>query len=74
MQKPDEGKQSFDNVILANGDYALIGVALVTEGAAEDDKDLQADFSRKLASREQEAMLKTLRKNAEVTLFLDNIQ
>ncbi|HIP94493.1 MAG TPA: hypothetical protein EYH20_04045 [Leucothrix sp.] len=74
MQKPEVGKKIFDGIVLPTGDYALIGLSLVTEGAAENDKDLQSRFSDMLAEREQEAMLKTMRKNAEVTLFLENIQ
>ncbi len=74
MQKPEAGKKSFANVILPTGDNALIGLSLVTEGAAEYDKDLQERFSNMLSQREQEAMLKTMRKNAEVKLFLENIQ
>lgn len=74
MQKPEAGKKSVDNVILAAGDYVLIGLTSVTEGEAKVEKDLQDSFSRKLASREQEAMLKAMRENAEVVLYLKNIQ
>lgn len=73
MPKP-EGKTSFDNVILSSGDYVLIGLTLVKNGEAKEDKSLRESFGRMLATREQEAMLKAMRSEAEVELFLKNIQ
>jgi len=74
MQKPSNGKKSFDNVILPAGDYVLIGLSGVKEGVAENNKAVEDNFTQMLAQREQDAMLKAMRKEAEVELFLENIQ
>ncbi len=75
MQKPSDGKPSFDSTILPNGEYVLIGLSKVTDGESKvDDEALQSRFAQMLGSREQSAMMKALREEAEVELFLDNIQ
>ena len=74
MQKPDNGKTSFDNVVLPVGDYVLIGLYAVKEGQVQKDEALQASYTRMLAQREQDAMLKAIREKAEIKLFLENIQ
>jgi len=75
MQKPEDEKASFDNVILPQGDYVLIKLKSVKEGVTEEiDNAIQSKFTQMLGSREQAAMLKALREQAEVELFLDNIQ
>ncbi len=74
MQKPQEGKKVFDNVILPEGDYVLIGLNEVKDGDAKLDTDLQSRFTQTMSSRERIAMLKALRESAEVTLFPENIQ
>jgi len=74
MQKPEAGKKVFDNIVLPAGDYVLIGLSAVKDGEAKEDKGIKDSFSRMLSSREQDAMLKALRDNAEVQLFLENIQ
>jgi peptidyl-prolyl cis-trans isomerase D len=74
MQKPQTGKKSFDNAILSEGDYVLIGLNGVKEGATELDSALQQRFTQTMGSRERTAMLKALRESAEVTLFPENIQ
>ena len=74
MQKPEAGKEVFGNVVLPAGDYVLIGLSAVKEGEAKFDKELQDRFSRILAAREQDAMMKALRDSADVKLFPENIQ
>jgi len=74
MQKPADGKVSFDNAVLPQGDYALIGLSAVKDGSAEKDKTLLSQFTQMVGSREQTAMLKALREKAEVETFLKNIQ
>jgi peptidyl-prolyl cis-trans isomerase D len=74
MAKPQAGKKIFDNAILPEGDYVLIGLNGVNEGAAELNSDLQQQFTQTMGSRERTAMLKALRESAEVTLFPENIQ
>ena len=74
MQKPEGGKASFDNVILPDGNYVLAAVNSVTAGDSKADSALQDGFAREVGSREQQAMLKALREQADVNLFLENIQ
>lgn len=74
MQKPKEGKKTFDNTILPEGDYVLIGLSAVNEGESKEDDGSQERFIQMLGSREHSVMLKALREQAEVELFLDNIQ
>ena len=74
MQKPLDGKKSFDNAILPEGDYVLIGLLDVKDGGTELDATLQQRFTQTLSARESTALLKALRENAEVKLFPENIQ
>ena len=74
MQKPQEGNKTFDNAILPEGDYVLIGLLDVKDGKAELDTALQQRFTQSLSTRESTALLKALREKAEVTLFPENIQ
>ncbi len=74
IQKPEQGKKVFDKIILPVGDYVLIGLTAVKDGEAKVDKTIQDNFTRMLSAREQDAMLKAMRDNAEVKLFLENIQ
>ena len=74
MKKPEEGKKSFDNAILPEGDYVLIGLLDVKDGGTELDTALQQRFTQSLSARESTALLKALRENAEVKLFPENIE
>jgi len=74
MQKPEADKASFDNAILANGDYVLISLGKVTDDSAEIDTALQQSYTQSLAFREREAVIAALREKAEVELFPNNIQ
>jgi len=74
MKKPEAGKKAFDNTVLRTGDYVLIGLSAVKDGEAKEDKGIKDSFGRALAAREQDAMLKAIRDNAEVKLMLENIQ
>ncbi|MCF6189382.1 MAG: SurA N-terminal domain-containing protein [Cocleimonas sp.] len=74
MQKPQEDKKTFDNAILPEGDYVLIGLLDVKDGKAELDTALQQRFTQSLSARESTALLKALREKAEVTLFPENLQ
>ncbi|MEE9309916.1 MAG: SurA N-terminal domain-containing protein [Cocleimonas sp.] len=74
MAKPQDGKKSFANAILAEGDYVLIGLNTVKDGAAALDTNLQSSFTQTMSSRERTAMLKALRESADVTLFPENLQ
>jgi len=74
MDKPEPGKKTFGNTILPDGDYVLIALTGVKNGAAELDDNLQKSFTQMVASREQTAVLEALRESAEVELFPENIQ
>ncbi len=74
MAKPQDGKKSFSNAILPEGDYVLLGLNDVKDGDTVLDRALQANFTKTIGSRERAAMLKALRESAEVTLFPENIQ
>lgn len=74
MQKPAPASKTFDSTILPSGDYALIALTNVKEGDDKFDQSLQQSFTQMIASREQAAMLKALREQAEVELFPENIQ
>ena len=74
MDKPESGKKIFGNAILPDGDYVLIGLSAVKDGATEVDANLQKSFTQMVSSREQAAVLKALREVAEVKLFPENIQ
>lgn len=75
MKKPDTDKDSFDSVILPEGDYVLIDLQKVVEGnVAKPAPDLLATYTNMLGSREQAAVLKSLREQADVKLMPENIQ
>ncbi|GAA0425349.1 peptidylprolyl isomerase [Cocleimonas flava] len=74
MDKPESGKKTFGNTILPDGDYVLIALTGVKDGATELDDNLKNSFTQMVSSREQAAVLKSLRESAEVELFPENIQ
>lgn len=74
MVKPQGEGKSFNNAILPEGDYVLIGLVDVKDGDATLDKTLQSKFTQTIGSRERTALLKALRESAEVKLFPENIQ
>ncbi len=74
MDKPESGKKTFSDAILLDGDYVLIALTAVKDGATELDGDLQKSFTQMTASREQAAVLKSLRESAKIELFPENIQ
>ncbi len=74
MKKPTEGSKSFDSTILPNGDYVIIAVTNVKDGDDKLDTAFQQSFTQMVAQREQSAMLKALREQAQVELFPQNIQ
>ena len=63
-----EGKTSFTNTILPNGDYVLIGLSEVADGSTEVSNGGLASFNRAIAQREQAAVLKAMREQAEVVI------
>ena len=74
MPKPQKGKQSYDNVILPEGEYVVIALLSVKDGEVKEDKISQTGFTQAIGSREQQALLKSLREKADVKLFIENIQ
>ena len=63
-----EGKSAFSNIILPNGDYVAIGLGNVVNGAAEVSAGGLASFKAEIARREQDALLKAMREQAEVVI------
>ena len=70
-----EGKVAFSNIILPNGDYVAIGLSEVANGSTEVSAGGLASFKAEIARREQDALLKAMREQAEVVVnqaALDN--
>jgi len=63
-----DGKVSFSNTILPNGDYVIIGLSKVTDGDKEVSKGGLASFKAEISRREQSALLKAMREQAEVVV------
>jgi peptidyl-prolyl cis-trans isomerase D len=63
-----DGKSSFTNTVLPNGDYVAIGLSDVTDGDAEVSKGGLASFNSDVARREQAALLQSMREQAEVVI------
>ena len=63
-----EGSSSFSNVVLPNGDYVVIGLSSITNGSSEVSKGGLASFKAEIARREQDALLKAMREQAEVVI------
>ena len=74
MSKPQKGKPSYDNTVLPNGDYVLIGLNSVKDGEPKLDDVERQGFYASVGAREKAAALKALRERAEVELFPQNIQ
>ena len=74
MSKPEEGKPSYSNTLLPNGDYVLIGLNSVKNGDSKLDDVERQGFYASIGARERAAALKALRERAEVELFPENIQ
>ena len=76
MGKPAGDKSLFSNVVLPSGDYVLIGLNDVKEGAVEDteSKILQSVLVSAYGSTEQGALVKSLREKATVELFPETVE
>ena len=64
----EEGKIAFSNTILPNGDYVLVGLSKLDDGDSEVSKGSLASFSSEVSRREQDALLKAMREQAEVVI------
>jgi len=62
------GKSSFTNTILPNGDYVAIGLSGVVDGDAEVSKGGLTSFNSDVARREQAALLESMREQAEIVI------
>lgn len=63
-----EGKSTFSNIILPNGDYVAVGLSSVVNGSLEVSAGSLASFKADIARREQDALLKAMREKAEVVI------
>lgn len=72
MSRPEEGKRSWDSTVLAQGDYVLIAVNSVADGANEVDEAAGQLFNGSVSSRESGALVQALRERAEIELKPEN--
>ena len=63
-----EGSSAFSNIITANGDYVVIGLSNVVNGSSDVSTGGLASFKAEIARREQDALLKAMREQAEVVI------
>lgn len=73
MPRPEEGKSSWGSAVMANGDYVLIAVKAVEDGAVELDDGAKQLVNGSVSNREVSALLKALRERAEIELAPGNI-
>lgn len=70
-----DGQSAFSNIISSNGDYVVVGLSGVVNGPSEVSKSGLDSFKAEIARREQDALLKAMREQAEVVInqsALDN--
>ena len=64
----EEGKVSFSNTILPNGDYVIVGLSKLVDGDSEVSNGSLNSFKSEISRREQDALLKAMREQAEVEI------
>ncbi|MEE9326444.1 MAG: SurA N-terminal domain-containing protein [Cocleimonas sp.] len=74
MQQPEGDKKSYANAIQSNGDYVLMGLSSVKIPDAESSNGAKRNFIRTMGFREQTAMLKAIRDEADIEIFPENIK
>ncbi len=73
MARPEADKRSWDSAVLPEGDYVLIALNGVEDGATEVDEAAGQLFTGSVSRRESGALLKALRERAEVELKTENL-
>lgn len=73
LSRPAGDKPSWGSAVLANGDYVLIAVKSVEDGATELDENAQRLVNGSVSNREVSALLKALRERAEIELQTENL-
>ncbi len=73
LPRPEDGKSSWGSAVMANGDYVLVAVKSVEDGAAELDDNAKQLVNGSVSNREVGALLKALRERAEIELAPENI-
>jgi len=63
-----EGSSAFSNIVSPNGDYVVIGLSSVVNGSSEVSNSGLDRFKAEVARREQDALLKAMREQAEVVI------
>lgn len=71
---PDEGNVSFSNTLLPNGDYVVIGLSKLVDGEKKATSGGLASFKAELSRREQDALLKAMREQAEVVINASTLE
>ncbi len=74
IPRPAEAtKPSWGSVVLPNGDYALLALKTVEDGAATLEENAGQQYSSTVGGRELSALLKSLHDRAEIELHPENI-
>lgn len=73
MPRPTTGQIDWDKVVLANGDYTLISLKAVEDGANTIEENSAQMYGNVNGMRELEAALEDLRARAEIELHPENI-
>ncbi|CAA6819959.1 MAG: Peptidylprolyl isomerase [uncultured Thiotrichaceae bacterium] len=73
LPRPEAGKSSWGSAVMANGDYVLVAVKSVEDGAVELDDNARQLVNSSVSNREVGALLKALRERAEIELAPENI-
>jgi len=73
MKRPEAGKPSWGSAVMSNGDYVLVAVKSVEDGAVELDPAGKQLVNGSVSNREVGALLKALRERAEIELPEQNL-
>ncbi|WP_020559887.1 SurA N-terminal domain-containing protein [Thiofilum flexile] len=73
MTKPAANASTWDGVALANGDYTVVQLKQVKEGAVKDDIQVTQGFGRSVSQSELNAMFQALRDAAKIERFPENL-
>ncbi len=68
METAGEGKVSFSNVVLPNGDYVVIGLSKRVDGEGDVSNGALSSFKAEISRREQDALLKAMREQADISI------
>lgn len=73
MARPEGEQPSWGSTVLPNGDYVLLAVKAVEDGATELDNNAKQLVNSSVSNRELSALLDALRERAKIELMPENI-